>query len=438
MAKTVDPLSPAASPSAVRKTGVRRVNNLPLIIAIFCLALFAGLIAWVAVKRSEQGMAVTQDITQTSSKNTDTSAMAQEVIGGYGAGFIPSEAPVSLPTATEVPINPAEELPLPLRDNVPPIPVDPDEQQIRLAKRQQFQDAVNAKTALSLPSPQGIGSVTRTQASQTRENMVARIAEARHQADSQRPSDLTAAYQAQLANSASSLDRNDVNAFGAFSSEGDRWMLDQKVQTPCSPFELRAGGVIPGVMISGVNSDLPGQIMGQVSQNVYDTATGKHLLIPQGTRLIGSYSSDVGYGQSAVLIAWQRLVFPDGKALDISTMPGADSAGYAGFRDQVNNHYFRIFASAFLLSGVTAGISYSQDRNNKGSGGGSNNNNNQSSTVSGELSQALGQQLGQVTSQMIAKNMNIAPTLEIRPGYRFNIIVVKDLMFSQPFQPFKQ
>jgi type IV secretion system protein VirB10 len=191
---------------------------------------------------------------------------------------------------------------------------------------------------------------------------------------------------------------------------------------------LRAGFVIPATLISGINSDLPGQIMGQVSQNVYDTPTGRHLLIPQGSRLIGSYSSDVSYGQSRVLVAWQRIVFPDGKALDIGAMPGADSAGYAGFKDQVNNHYFRLFGSAFLMSAVTAGITISQDDNNVGTG------NRQ--RASDAMSEALGQQLGQVTAQLIAKNMNIAPTLEIRPGYRFNVIVTKDMTLSKPYQSF--
>ncbi|MFN7835585.1 MAG: TrbI/VirB10 family protein, partial [Burkholderiaceae bacterium] len=268
--------------------------------------------------------------------------------------------------------------------------------------------------------------------------------------DQQNAGDPDAAYHAQLAKvrasfggnlgsnssgqqllqaSASTGGRNSVQQFGS-AGQGDRWKLDQEVQAPRSQFEVRSGAVIPGVMISGVNADLPGQIMGQVSQDVYDTATGKHLVIPLGTRLVGTYSSDVAYGQSAVLIAWQRLVFPDGKALDISSMPGADSAGYAGFRDQVNNHYVRIFASALLMSGVTAGISYSQDRTNNSASG------YQQPTASSELSRALGQQLGQVTAQMIAKNLNIAPTLEIRPGYRFNIIVVKDLTFTRPYKSF--
>ena len=134
----------------------------------------------------------------------------------------------------------------------------------------------------------------------------------------------------------------------------------------------------------------------------------------------------VAYGQARVLVAWQRIVFPDGKAMDIGVMPGADSAGYAGFNDQVNNHYFRTFASAFLMSAVTAGITLSQDNGSTGN----------SQRASDALSEALGQQLGQVTAQMIAKNLNIAPTLEIRPGYRFNVIVTKDMTFSKPYQSF--
>lgn len=98
-------------------------------------------------------------------------------------------------------------------------------------------------------------------------------------------------------------------------------------------------------MISGISSDLPGQVIAQVSQNVYDSATSTKLLIPQGTQLAGSYSSNISYGQSRILMAWQRLQFPNGKVLDIGSMPGADQAGYAVFSDKVNNHYLRIFGS---------------------------------------------------------------------------------------------
>ncbi|MBL9381143.1 hypothetical protein JNS11_29085 [Klebsiella pneumoniae] len=168
-------------------------------------------------------------------------------------------------------------------------------------------------------------------------------------------------------------------------------------------------------------------IMAQVSQNVYDTATGKWLLVPQGSRLVGTYSSDVAYGQERVLVAWQRIVFPDGKAMDIGAMPGADGAGYAGFKDRVNNHYWRLFSSAVLMSAVTAGVTLSQDQGQDDGDGVS---------ASQAMSQALGQQLGQVTAQLIARNMNIAPTIEIRPGYRFNVIVTKDMTFSKPYEAF--
>jgi type IV secretory pathway VirB10-like protein len=191
-----------------------------------------------------------------------------------------------------------------------------------------------------------------------------------------------------------------------------------------------AGITNPATLITGINSELPGQIMAQVSQDVHDTPTGSYKLVPQGSRLVGTYSSELVYGQSRVLIAWQRIVFPDGKAMDIGAMPGADGAGYAGFKDQVNNHYLRIFGSALLMSAVTAGVAYSQDRDNHHRGQYS------APSASSELSAAVGQQLGQVTAQMIAKNLNIAPTLEIRPGFRFNVTVVKDLTFSKPYEAF--
>jgi type IV secretion system protein VirB10 len=213
----------------------------------------------------------------------------------------------------------------------------------------------------------------------------------------------------------------------AGSNQGDRWKLDTGPQAPRTPYELRAGFVVPATLISGINSELPGQIVAQVSQNVFDTATGKWRLIPQGSRLVGSYSSSVAYGQGRVLVAWQRIIFPDGKAMDIGAMPGADSAGYAGLNDQVNNHYVRLFASAFLMSGVTAGVSLSQPQQTTGT---------TTPTAGSAMSEALGQQLGQVTAQLIAKNMNIAPTLEIRPGYRFNVIVTKDMTFTKPYQAF--
>jgi type IV secretion system protein TrbI len=123
------------------------------------------------------------------------------------------------------------------------------------------------------------------------------------------------------------------------------------VQNPVR-FQLRAGFVIPAVLLSGVNSEVPGSIIAQVAQDVYDNATGTDLLMPQGARLIGSYSANVQYGQSRLFVVWQRIVYPDGRALDIGAEPGTDSAGYAGFKDRVDSQVLvKIVLSVCFLSG---------------------------------------------------------------------------------------
>ena len=207
-----------------------------------------------------------------------------------------------------------------------------------------------------------------------------------------------------------------------------KWTLDSNVHVPQTPYEVLTGTVIPAVLITGINSDLPGQMVAQVSQNVYDTAQGNHLIIPQGTRLIGQYSSSVAYGQERVLVAWNRLIFPDGKSLDIGSMPGATGAGYSGFKDQVNHHYWRVFGSAFLMSMITAGVVYSQDHND--------NNDDDDYSASDAMSEQLANQMGQTAAQLIQRNLTIAPTIEIRPGFRFNVVVTKDMIFKKPYQSF--
>lgn len=208
------------------------------------------------------------------------------------------------------------------------------------------------------------------------------------------------------------------------------WALGHTIENPTSLYELRAGAYIPATLITGVNSQLPGEVEAQVSENVYDTATGRFLLIPQGAKLIGQYVSDVAYGSNRIFVAWQRVTFPDGRVLDLGSMPGADQAGYSGFSDKVNNHYLKIFGSALALSAITGGIAYSTDKNSS-----------QSSTaygspvtLQGELTASTGNELGQVTSGMIQKEINIAPTITIRPGYNFVVEVTKDITFPKPYR----
>lgn len=221
-----------------------------------------------------------------------------------------------------------------------------------------------------------------------------------------------------------------MNAEG-YTGSSDRWSLSGPARREPlkSLYELRAGSIIPGVLVSGINSDLPGQIIAHTSENVYDTATGMNLVIPQGTRLVGQYGSDVKYGQKRVLIVWQRLLFPDGRALDLGEMPGADGAGYSGFKDLVKTNFWKTIGSAFLMTGVIAGVNLSQDNDS--------NDNNRSDRdrdrASDALSEALGQTLGQTLSQIIQRNLNVSPTIIIRPGYRFNIVVTKDIPFMTPY-----
>jgi type IV secretory pathway VirB10-like protein len=128
-----------------------------------------------------------------------------------------------------------------------------------------------------------------------------------------------------------------------------------------SPYTVMAGSVVPAVLISGINSDLPlPTILAQVSQNVLDSATGRSVLIPQGSRLIGAYQNASSYGQLRVQIAWQRLIFPNTASMNLPQMPGADQSGYAGFSDQVDNHYLRTFGTAAVMSLIGAGQTVGQ------------------------------------------------------------------------------
>ena len=220
----------------------------------------------------------------------------------------------------------------------------------------------------------------------------------------------------------------DKEAFFERAGRDESWILPHG-RMAGQALEIKTGAVIPAVMVTGINSDLPGNIIAQVSQNVWDTANGRKLLIPQGSKLFGVYDSRVVYGQERVLVAWNRLVFPDGSAFTLGAMPGNDMAGYAGYTDEVNNHYLRIFGSAILMSLISGGSAYAMDTMS----GNSNNSMNSTPTMQQEMASALAAQLGQTTMQLLQKNLNIKPTLEIRPGYQFNVIVTKDLVFQKPY-----
>lgn len=206
---------------------------------------------------------------------------------------------------------------------------------------------------------------------------------------------------------------------------------------PASPYTVMAGSVIPAVMVSGINSDLPGPILAQVSENVFDSATGKSLLIPQGSRLIGAYRNASAWGQQRVQIAWQRLILPNTASMELPQMPGTDQAGYAGFTDQVNNHYLATFGTAAVMSLISAGQMVGQMAAFGGGGtyGAYGYYQPNQWAMAGETAgSAASGQFGGVGQQMAAQGMNRPPTIEIRPGYQFEVIVTEDLVFPAGYK----
>lgn len=196
--------------------------------------------------------------------------------------------------------------------------------------------------------------------------------------------------------------------------------LPNKVVAPTSAYELKRDSVIPATLITGINSDLPGRITAQVSQNVYDSATGHQLLIPQGAKLLGRYDSKISFGQNRVLVVWTDIIFPNGATLQIGGMAGTDAEGYGGFNDQVDNHYFQVFGSAILIAAIGAGIDMSVPASSPYG---------YRQTPSDAARNSFAETFGRVAEQTISKNLNVQPTLEIRPGYVFNVLVDQDMVF---------
>jgi type IV secretion system protein VirB10 len=191
-----------------------------------------------------------------------------------------------------------------------------------------------------------------------------------------------------------------------------------------SKYEIKSGWDIPATLESEVNTDLPGEVKAVVRENVYDTASGQYLLIPQGSRLIGQYDNRVSYGQGRANVVWSRLIFPDGSSVDLDGMVGHDASGAAGFHDQVDNHFVRLVSMALMMSAFTAGVEMSQPQSSSASG---------VMSPSAAATQALGQQFGQLGMEVTRKNLNIQPTVKIRPGYRFNVRVNRDIAFTGPY-----
>ena len=187
------------------------------------------------------------------------------------------------------------------------------------------------------------------------------------------------------------------------------------LRTPISPYQVMAGTILPASLVTGLNSDLPGQVIAQITENVYDTPTGQYLLLPQGTRLLGRYDSDVDDGQSRALIVWNRLIRPDGSSLVIENLPGVDLSGQAGLRDKIDRHTGSLFKAAILSSILSVAAELGTDDED----------------AIAEAIRTGGQDtINQAGQRVVTRALSRKPTLHVRPGWRLGIVVNRDLVLS--------
>jgi type IV secretion system protein TrbI len=189
-----------------------------------------------------------------------------------------------------------------------------------------------------------------------------------------------------------------------------------RVQPAASKYILQAGAVIPAALITGLRSDLPGQITAQVTEDVCDSPTGKILLIPQGARLVGQYDAQITFGQTRALLVWNRLIMPNGRSIILERQPGADTEGYAGLEDEVDNHWGMLFKAAILSTLLSVGSE----------AGTSNSENN----LVQAIRQGASQSFSQVGEQVVGRSLNIQPTITIRPGFPVRVMVTHDLVLE--------
>ncbi|WP_422367434.1 TrbI/VirB10 family protein [Pelagibius sp.] len=186
------------------------------------------------------------------------------------------------------------------------------------------------------------------------------------------------------------------------------------LQDPASPYQVMAGTVIAASLITGINSDLPGRVIAQVTENIYDTVSGRYVLIPQGSRVIGTYDSVIAFGQERALVVWQRIIMPDGSSVVIENLPATDMAGYAGLEDEVNFHTWRLLQGVALstLLGVSTEITFGDDE----------------SDLVQAIRQSTQNSVNQAGQRITERNLNIQPTITVRPGWPLRIIVNKDMV----------
>ena len=430
----VQSLHLGASAHADDENSMRRINRLPIIIAIVLVALFVGV---VVIGLSWRGLPFARNSDIDSASNTPATNFGDQLKRGIADGIIgePVEREAFQPTpAVEQKVEkeaPAvARRPLEQEERRPPLESEEewrdrlkreqDEQYIREAQRQRMARLQARATALDSPLKVDISEIEKAATTTTDSSGQNSTGAAT------RVSDLYAA-----ATNAGLMGQN-VDPNGQTSKEDffnqdikDLGYLPNQTVKQISPYELKRGSVVPATLITGLNSDLPGRITAQVSQNVFDSATGYRLLIPQGAKLLGRYDSKVSFGQERVLVVWTDLIFPNGSTLQIGGMAGTDAEGYGGLKDKVDRHLWRTWSSAALVALIGTGIDMSMPESSTLA---------TQDTASDAARRNFAESFGRVAEQTISKNLNVQPTIRIRPGYRFNVLVDQDIIFPSAYR----
>lgn len=415
--------------------GIRRLNKLPIIVFVALVILFFAAILFGLTSR---GLYLTSDEGIGPASNDAASSYADQLKRGVPDGIIgePAIAIGLAPLLTKPVQSEQADMPafLAAPERTEPVAATPEptddwrsrlereqsEQFYRERHRQKMARLQANDAAYDAPIGIALGELD-TQISEPRDG--------RHDTAATRPASTNSGLYATAVEAAIGNGRLDPNGQRAkqdfFNADlKELGYLPNRQVPPLSPFELKRGSVIPATLITGIDSDLPGRITAQVSQNVYDSATGHRLLVPQGTKLFGRYDNQVSFGQSRVLVIWTDLIFPNGSSLAIGGMAGADARGNGGFADKIDNHYVKTFGAAILLAVIGAGIDMAVPQSSVHAN---------SSDASDAARRNFAETFGRTAERTIGKNLDVQPTLRIRPGYKFNVIVDQDIVFPSSY-----
>lgn len=436
----VQSLKLGGAANAEAESGIKRINRLPIIVVIMLVTAFLGVIFYGLTSR---GLYFGKDSGPETSSGNPASTFADQIKRGVTDGIIgePQQQTVFQPTPVETSEdkdkakNPFTPQPRERQEQQRGQELESEEVWRARLEREQREQYLRERHRQRMARLQANDAAYDAPLAIDRSKLEARADETTSAGTTTNAAPSTTAgatsdlYTAALR---AGLGGQNVDPNGQASKEDffntdlkDLGYLPNRVVPQQSAFELKRGSVIPATLITGINSDLPGRITAQVSQNVYDSATGHRLLIPQGAKLFGRYDSKVSFGQSRVLVVWTDIIFPDGSTLQIGGMAGTDAQGYGGFLDKVNNHYWRTFGSAALIALIGTGIDASLPESSTLA---------TQETASDAARRNFAESFGRVAEQTISRNLNIQPTLEIRPGYKFNVLVDQDIVFPNAYR----